>query len=302
MPIVDKLKNIYCVDTILNNEKNAICSYIVDSEKVCIVDCGPTAAEKEIIDAIDELGIKKDEVEYIAVTHIHLDHGGGSGRLLKHFPNAKVLVHPKGFGHLINPSKLWKAAKSVLGDVADIYQAPEPCDKSRVIVVEDNRTIDLGDCRIKAVHTPGHSPHHISFYMEEDRVLFSGDSAGMYYKGLIVPTTPPPFNFEKSLESIEKMIKLNPKTIAFTHFGFGENGKLLEKVYRKTIEWVEMAKIVVESGGKVEELYNKAVKQDADFRRLLELFKNSKIVKTSYMLGFQGLIDYVKTNIKNGGD
>ncbi|RLI77465.1 hypothetical protein DRP05_10040 [Archaeoglobales archaeon] len=293
MPVVNELDNIYCIDTLLNNEKNAVCSYIVESEKVCIVDCGPTAAEREILSAIEELGIRRNDVKFIAVTHIHLDHGGGAGRLLKHFPNARVLVHPKGVEHLINPSKLWKSAKSVLGEVADIYQLPEPCEKSRVVVVDDNQTVDLGDCLIKVVHTPGHAPHHVSFYLVESDVLFTGDSAGMYHEGMIVPTTPPPFDFKKSLESIEKMVKLNPKTIAFTHFGFGE-GKELHKVYRKTVDWVEIAKSVVEEDGSVEDLRDRIIEQDAEFGELLKLFRNSKIVGMSYMLGLWGLMDCVK--------
>jgi len=294
MPVVDEFDNIYCIDTMLNNEKDSICSYIIDSEKACIVDCGPTAAEGAILDTLDELEIKGDKVEYIAITHIHLDHGGGAGKLLRHFPNAKVLVHPKGFEHLINPLKLWEAAKNALGEVADIYKAPEPCDKSRIIVVEDNQAFDLGNYKIRTIYTPGHAAHHIAFYIEELSMLFPGDSAGMYYMGSIVPTTPPPFNFEKALKSLEKLIALNPETIAFTHFGFAKNCELLRRVHSKTVEWIEMAKEVIESGGGIEELYKKIAEEDKDFEKLVELFKNSKITSKSYILGIYGLVDYVK--------
>ena len=291
--IVDKVANVYCIDTMINNEKDAVCCYIINSEKACIVDCGSTSTANEILNAIDELGISRDDVRYIAVTHIHLDHGGGAGRLLKYFKNAKVLVHPKGFKHLINPLKLWNAAKSLLGDIAEIYQAPEPCEESKILAVKDMQTIDLGDCKLMALHTPGHAVHHVSFYLSKHKTLFTGDSAGMQYNGMIVPTTPPPFDFNESLKSLEKMMELNPKIIAFTHFGFGKS-ELLKKVYKKIVEWVDIAKEVVSKGGDAMDLQNKILELDSEFRELLNLYKNSRIVKESYMLGFLGLIKYVK--------
>lgn len=288
-----KLKNVHCVDTLVNNEKNAVCSYIISSEKVCIVDCGPTAAVDELIRSMEDLGIEKREVEFVAITHVHLDHGGGVGSLLKHLKNARVLVHPAGFKHLIDPSKLWIAAKKVLGDLAEIYQAPEPCEKVRVMAIEDGQKIDLGDCTIRAIHTPGHAQHHATFYLEDEKVMFTGDSAGMYYDGIVIPTTPPPFDFEKSLDSINKMMQLKPEILAFTHFGFG-SGNLLQLVYKKTIEWVRIAEEVVAENGDSNELYQKVRERDSEFRKILDIFKDSYIARKSYMLGFEGLINYVK--------
>ena len=108
-------KNLYQVELETGGFKNLICSYIIKGAKTILVESGPTSSVPKLVSGLKELNIKFEDVEYVAITHVHLDHGGGAGTLLKFLPNAKVLVHPRGMPHLVNPERLWSSAQTVLG-------------------------------------------------------------------------------------------------------------------------------------------------------------------------------------------
>jgi len=136
------LENVYLVDTFSYAEKGTISAYVVDFEKAAIIDPGAANGAKILLEELEKAGIK-DKVEYLMNTHIHIDHAGGSSILVKHL-NAKVVVHPKGVKHIVNPEKLWQASKVVLKELADTYGKPEPVSEDKIIAVEDGQRFDLG--------------------------------------------------------------------------------------------------------------------------------------------------------------
>ncbi len=295
MKIHDVMDNVYCIDTMVNGEKEVVASFILDFEKVAIVETGPRCVAKSILDALNEIGIKREKVRYIALTHIHLDHGGGAGTLIKELPNAVILVHPRGVKHIIDPAKLWTASQSVLGDLAEIYQPPEPVPASRVFGVDDMQKISLGNDDLVAIHTPGHASHHIVFHLRNLNMLFTGDHAGIYRNGWIAPTTPPPFYFEETLKSFEKLKSLKPRNLGFTHFGFADNE--LERAEKKIIEWAKIAEDVIRNGGGVEDLHAKLYEIDKDFVNILKYYKHSKIIQEAFRVGLAGLIEAVRPKV-----
>ena len=111
-------KNLYMVELETGGYRNLICSYIIDGEKPMLVESGPTSSIPKLLSGLEELHVKPQDVEYVAVTHIHFDHGGGAGTLLNHLPNAKVIVHPRGMPHLVDPERLWH----IISDGFGIYQ------------------------------------------------------------------------------------------------------------------------------------------------------------------------------------
>jgi glyoxylase-like metal-dependent hydrolase (beta-lactamase superfamily II) len=137
-------ENLFLIDLETGGYKNLIASYVLKGEKIVIVETGPTSSIPNLLSGLDELSVSPEEVAYVAVSHIHIDHAGGAGTLLKQLPNAKVIVHPKGVTHLIDPEKLWLSSKQTLGDVAEMFGKPEPVSEDRIIAATEGWTLDLG--------------------------------------------------------------------------------------------------------------------------------------------------------------
>ncbi|HOP48029.1 MAG TPA: MBL fold metallo-hydrolase [Desulfobacteraceae bacterium] len=193
-------------------------SWYIADDKSMIFDVGPPRSARYLIDALDDKGIKK--VDYIFLTHIHIDHAGGLAELLAYFPMACAVCHRKGIRHLTDPSDLWLNSKEVLGKTAEAYGMPKPVARNRVIA-HDELMID----DVLVLETPGHAAHHLSFCYK-DR-LFAGEAAGIHLiiKGseYMRPATPPVYFFESSVRSIEILSKLDDMPIYFPHFGKGES-------------------------------------------------------------------------------
>ncbi len=287
MEISEVAEGIYAVDTEIGGERGIVFSYVVERKDVAVIETGANSTANKVLDALNEIGLKAEDVRYIAVTHVHLDHSGAAGTLARFCENAKIIVHPRGVKHLVNPEKLWRASKSVLSEIAEIYGKPTPVDENRILTAEDLSEFPLGDAKIKVVHTPGHAPHHQSYLI--DGMLFPGDSAGVFKDGKIIPTTPPVFDFEKALESIGKMKNQKVELIAYTHFGVGER-EMLDRIERKLMEWKEVA-LECED---VEEMHNKLLENDEDYRYFWNWLKKSKFAESYFHLALRGFMEAVK--------
>lgn len=216
------------IDSTLIRKSFAGTYLIEDSGEAALIEVSTSHALPHIISTLDKLNIDSKQVKYIFVTHIHLDHAGGAGVLINKLPNAKLVVHPSGFKHMIDPSKLIQGANAVYGEevVKNDYGDILPIEKNRIICCEDNQEFYVGSRKLKTIYTPGHARHHISIFDEKTRGIFSGDSLGLCYPEMEVngrkfyqpTTTPTAFEFEKMVDSIEKMFLLNPEKIYFTHY------------------------------------------------------------------------------------
>jgi len=229
-----------------------IASFLVTGEeKTALVDVGPASSYPLLKAALEERGVEPD---LVIVTHIHLDHAGAAGHLLRDYPQAKLLVHPRGAKHMINPSKLWTAAQAVLGPVAEIYGEPLPAPPDRVVEAGDNSQADLGGGALLIAHTPGHASHHMSIQTIPGRILFTGDSAGVSVEvdgvRVVLPTTPPPFRLDLYLQSIDKMISLQPDRPAPTHYGILQEPAIpyLQAQKEQATRWYETIKELARQG------------------------------------------------------
>ena len=232
--------NLYLID--LNGPLEGFRKFI--SAWVCkiggltlLIDPGPASTIPYLVERLDELGIRT--IDYILLTHIHLDHAGGTGQLLQHFPDAKVNCHPKGIAHMVAPQKLWEESKKVLGRVAEAYGEMVPVPESCISFRE---RIDLEGAFIEAIETPGHAPHHVSYRVGD--ILFAGEIAGVYVpldEGLYVrPATPPPFRHETFRESIAKAAGLDVSLVCLGHYGCRQDGAaLFERARRQLDRWVD---------------------------------------------------------------
>jgi glyoxylase-like metal-dependent hydrolase (beta-lactamase superfamily II) len=217
-------ENIYLIDAEQEFIPNLTAAYFVNEDRKALVDTGPPNSATAILQGIKRLGVDPKEVSHIVVTHIHLDHAGGAGTLIKEMPHAKVLVHPKGARHLIDPSKLMAGVTWVMGqEMLMRYGSMVPIEPERVEAVEDGVVIELSSQQtLKVVHTPGHANHHLCLYEERNKGLFTGDAIGMYFaeaEFLFPETLPHDFDLRLALESIEKVRKLPLEIVYFSHFG-----------------------------------------------------------------------------------
>ena len=292
-------KNIYLVDVETAGIENFIASYILKGETIAIVETGPTSSIPNLLSGLEKLNVKPNEVTYVAVSHIHLDHGGGVGTLLKHLPKAKVIVHHRGAPHLVNPEKLWQQSKQVLKGIAEIYGMPEPVPEDRIIAAVDGMVFDVGNgVQLKVVETLGHASHHLSYYEPLSNGIFCGDAAGVYLSefDVHVPTTPPPFRLDIALASLDKLANLKPRVLYYSHFGEASDGVRKLQTYGEQLKlWAKVAKQGLEKRENLEAIVNRIVAEDEFLKKTEGYIRAHPILShTVFNESVLGIVDFVE--------
>ena len=211
------------VDLRFLGRSNVIASGIVESAGgVAIVDPGPTSCLETLELDLQGRGIRWPDVRHILLTHIHLDHAGATGTIVRQHPHVTVYVHESGTRHLVDPKKLVDSATRLYGDQMDRLWgefAAVPAD--RIVSLAGGEQIDAGGRRFDVAYTPGHASHHVSFFDASSGVAFVGDTAGICVdEGYILPPTPPPdIDLEAWAVSLERILAWSPSTLFLTHFG-----------------------------------------------------------------------------------
>jgi len=295
-----KLSNsMYLIDLKPLGIENVIASYVLCGNKVAIVETGPTVSIPNLLAGLQEIGIRNEEVDYVAVSHIHIDHAGGAGTLLQKLPNTKLIVHSRGAPHLIEPQKLWGATLQVLGKIAELYGKIETVPKGRILPAYDGMIIDLEDhIELKVLETLGHASHHLSFFENRSQGIFPGDAAGIYIKAhdIIVPTTPPPFNLEATLASINRLIMLKPKKLYYTHFGpTGNTIKKLKEYASRLKLWAKIISDSMKKGEDFDMICQKVLEKDDSMKPAADYIRNNLIFREGVIRqDIQGFIEYLK--------
>ena len=228
-------------------------SWIVNNDdRALIVDPGPSAAIGALLDSLQELGINK--IEYILLTHIHLDHAGGCGDLARSYPEAEIVCHPRAISHLADPERLWRGSIEVLGDLARAYGQPSPVDEERIRPSSD---VVWNGSPIISIETPGHAVHHLCFFYKN--LVFAGEVAGVsipihndfYY---LRPAAPPPFKPDIALRSISLVAERRPEIICYGHYGLRKNATELLHMAHDQIEfWLSVIKEMQDKGLSMDE-------------------------------------------------
>lgn len=290
-------ENLFLIDLETGGFKNLIASYVLKGAKAIIVETGPTSSTPNLLSGLKEIGVKAEDVAYVALSHVHLDHGGGAGTLLKSLPNAKVIVHPRGAPHLLNPEKLWLQSQKVLAHVADMYGAPEPVPERKIIAATEDMTIDAGNnVRLTVVETLGHAAHNLSYREPLNNGVFAGDAAGIYLSefDVVIPTTPPPFHLDSALASLNKLISLNPAFLYYSHFGKASDAVQRLKGYTLQLKlWADIAAEGVKNGHSAEAIRDRILTEDETMRKIGSYLKAHPIyLKTAVGNSVQGFIDF----------
>ncbi len=231
-------------------------AHLFQAERTAIIDIGPSVSVPNLFYALRRLGISPQQVDYIVLTHIHIDHAGGTGAASREMNNAKVLAHKRARTHLIDPTALWKASLETLGDLAIQYGVIEPVPEDRIVVATDQMKLDLGQgLELEIYLTPGHASHHLSLYDRKNGVLIAGEAAGVCINGGIRPATPPPFKLEETISSIDKLIELEPRKLCYGHFGCYDNAiEKLRLIKQQILTWYQIINEAVKNGKNPEQI------------------------------------------------
>lgn len=217
--------------------------YVYDTERPIVVDTGTGGKRETLFETIEEIGIGREDLEWILATHAHLDHAGGAGHLAERYPNAEVLVPEKGVRHLVDPEALVKGTKSAVGDQWEYYDDPAPVPEDRISGLTEGDQIDLGERELIVHEAPGHAPHHAVYHDPDADVVFAADAGGIYVPEVdeIVATSPPPqFDLNQCLDDMQTVDDLDPEYLCFGHFGPREYEPVLAgEAKRAYVEWVE---------------------------------------------------------------
>jgi glyoxylase-like metal-dependent hydrolase (beta-lactamase superfamily II) len=242
------------IDTHMGGQPEITAGFLVLGERPALIETGPSRVASVVADGIAAAGLAPGDLGWIVLSHIHLDHGGGAGDLVRTFPNATVVVHPFGARHLVDPERLLASSARVYGELMDtVYGGLTPVEASRIKAVEDGETIDLGGRRLELIHAPGHARHHLGVFEPDAGVLFSGDGVGVQLPSTNVlrPATPPPdFDRDLAIESLHKFAARSPQHLVLTHFGpISPPAERLAEAEERLLRWCETAEAAAAANG-----------------------------------------------------
>nr|WP_298129422.1 MBL fold metallo-hydrolase [uncultured Pseudoxanthomonas sp.] len=246
------LYGIHTIDTAFHRDHFDAAYLVVEEGRGAFIDCGTNHSVPHLLAALQQAGLAPEDVDFLIVTHVHLDHAGGAGLLLQHLPNATLVAHPRAAPHLIYPAKLVEGATAVYGEeeIQRSYGTVQPVPKARVRIVEDGETLMLSGRALQFIDTPGHARHHHCIWDARSRCWFTGDTFGLSYRELdgpqgafILPTTTP-VQFEPVAlkASIARMVAYEPDGMYLTHYGrVGDVPRLAQALYEQIDAMVAIA-------------------------------------------------------------
>jgi glyoxylase-like metal-dependent hydrolase (beta-lactamase superfamily II) len=222
--ITDLGHNVYQIDTKMAGYTGITAGYLIRGSRPCLVETGTAPSAPVVQAALDALGVGPADLATIVVTHIHLDHAGGTGDMAAFYPGAEIVVHERGARHLADPSRLMASARMVYGDALDgLFGALAPTPADRIRAVDTTGRIDLGDGRrLDSHYAPGHAKHHVWLLDSASGDLYVGDAAGVYLPetdDLRAATPPPDFDLDQALASVSMFAALGPSRLLFSHYG-----------------------------------------------------------------------------------
>jgi len=226
--VMNVVDGISVIDSEYYSKDFAAIYLLKQKNKVAIIETGTNYSVPLVKGALANIGLSFSDVSYIIPTHVHLDHAGGAGLLMKQCQNATLVVHPRGARHLIDPSKLVAGAKAVYGEekFKEYYGEIISIDSERVIEADDNFILDFDGRELKFIDTPGHAKHHFCIWDKDTKSMFTGDTFGISYRDLdmdsevyIFPSTSPvQFDPDALIKSINRIMEFRPERVCLTHF------------------------------------------------------------------------------------
>ncbi len=241
--VFDYRHGISAVDAVYDRELQTAVHLIVQDRRAVIVDTATAPAVPRVLAALAAKGVPAERVDYVVLTHVHLDHAGGAGQLMARCPNARLTVHPRGARHMIDPSLLMAATVAIYGEAQTrrVYGEVLPVAAERMVETPDGATLQWQGRELLFLDTPGHARHHVVVRDPVSGHFFAGDTFGLSYRELDLdgkqfsfPTTSPSqFDPPALHRSIDRLMSFRPEALYVTHFGqLREIGRLAVDLHR----------------------------------------------------------------------
>jgi len=265
-------------------------TYLLVDDVSVLIEPGSTTTASKLLTSSKELGLSLDNIGYIIPTHIHVDHGGGAGYLAQHLPQAKVVLHPKAVAHMIDPARLIQGTRVVFGENFEEAFGPIlPVPESQIHAASEGEVIRLAKRELRIVFSPGHASHHISIQDSLTKGLFCGEALGFLLANMPdipLPAAAPPVDLELYLETMEKLRRLSPKLLFYSHNGVGSDPEnLIQRAKENSLAFGNIIQSSLESGENHQKI----------LERLSEYVKGRfpKVeLQGAFLLSIFGYIDY----------
>jgi len=265
----DVAPGITAIDTHMAGRDRSTAAYLLHDEETTIVETGPTTSVEAVTEGLASLGVGPSDLANIVLTHIHLDHAGGVGRLAMAFPRATIWVHERGAPHLADPAKLVASATRVYGEerMTEWFGPVEAVGQDRLKAIQDGERIRLRSRDLEVLYTPGHASHHVALVDSESGAVLTGDALGIHVPDLPVlrPATPPPdFDLELALDSIERIRSRATSVLLFAHFGpIHDIDRTCDLAERRVRSWAEAVREALETTDDLDEIAERLVRESA---------------------------------------
>ena len=241
------MNTITTLDDLWMGRPRSIATGLLESDgHSSIVDPGPGSTLDTLRRQLRAHGVDVGELDAILLTHIHLDHAGATGALVRENPRLAVYVHKNGAPHMIDPSKLLASAQRLWpNDLQRLFGETLPVPAENLRIIEGGETLKLGSRQVEVVYTPGHASHHVSYFDKEEGVAFVGDTAGVRIEGnsFVMPATPPP-DIDLGIwdKSFAAILERKPERLFLTHFGYSGNPSEHILLFRERLhQWAALA-------------------------------------------------------------
>ena len=300
----DLIDGITCVDTNYYRPELAACYLVTQGDQAAFVDTGTYYSVPKLLELLKFKGIPLDKVSYVMPTHVHLDHAGGAGELMRHLPNAKLIAHPRAARHLITPEKLTAGVIAVYGekDYQESFGTLIPVAEERVIIADDEFTLDFNGRVLVFIDSPGHARHHYSVFDTMSKGFFTGDTFGLSYRELdtadaayVLPTTTPTqFDPQAWHATIDRYLGYQPERMFLTHYGMvSDVPRLASDLHRRIDDFVDIASSATDASDRHEiilrSLTDYVIRDLADVNPLISAERCKEIFELDLELNTQGL-------------
>ncbi len=248
-------EKIYLIDNELYSIPKWGSVYLINEDRKALIDTGPTTSANAVRAGIGKAGVRPEDIDYLIVTHLHIDHAGGAGVLSRNMPHAQVVVHQKGAKHLANPARLVSSVRATMGEET-MRRSGEvvPVEVKRLKPVREGDVLRLGDKQVlRFIEAPGHAPHELCIHESRNNGLFSGDAIGISVaeNEVLIPVTPPPsFDLEVYQQTLGRLMTLKATALYFAHFGVSHKVEENIKLARDKLQaWANIVAEALPAGG-----------------------------------------------------
>jgi glyoxylase-like metal-dependent hydrolase (beta-lactamase superfamily II) len=296
---------ITAIDTFYGGRERYTAAYLLAAERPTLIETGPSTSVEPVVAGLERLGIGPEDLANIVVTHIHLDHAGGVGRLRERFPRATVFVHERGARHLVDPTKLVASATRVYGEtqMRSLFGPVEPVPREHVRALADGDRIDLGGRELLVDHTPGHASHQVALTDSATGAVFTGDALGVHVPDFPVlrPATPPPeVDVDAGVASIDRIRGRARSVLLFAHFGpIAEVDRICDLAITRLRGWAEAVRDELRRTqdpdaivARLEEEARRDIETGAEAALDLDALENRLRLLSSVRMNALGLIRY----------